>query len=183
TALPAGVYSLSVEHPGFSAAKQTNIHVQVAVTTRVDVILQIGQATQTVEVSAESSMLKTESAEQSTTISGDTINNLPINFAIGAGAIRNPLSFVQLTPGATISGWNTIKVNGNPTGTFRILFEGQESSSGLDARVSDESQPSVEAIQAFTLQTSNFAADYGLVAGGLFNFTSRSGTNQLHGTA
>ena len=42
-------------------------------------------------------------------------------------------------------------------------------------------QPSVDAIQEFTLQTSNFAAEYGLVAGGLFNFTSKSGTNQFHG--
>ncbi len=172
-----------MEQPGFSAYKQTNIRIQVAVTARVDVAMQIGQSTQTVEVSADTPMLKTESAEQSTTITGDMINNLPINFGIGAGAIRNPLSFVQLTPGATISGWNTIKVNGNPTGTFRILFEGQESSSGLDARVSDETQPSVEAIQEFTLQTSNFAAEYGLVAGGLFNFTSRGGTNQFHGSA
>ena len=63
------------------------------------------------------------------------------------------------------------------------MFEGQESSSTLDARVSDESQPSVEAIQEFTLQTSNFAAEFGQVAGGLFNFTSRSGTNQFHGSA
>jgi hypothetical protein len=183
TALPAGAYTLSVEHQGFSRLEQTNIRVQVAVTTRVDAVMQVGQANQSVQVSAEASMLKTESAEQSSTISGDTINALPLNFAIGAGAIRNPLSFVQLTPGATISGWNTIKVNGNPTGTFRILFEGQESSSGLDARVSDESQPSVEAIQEFTLQTSNFAAEFGQVAGGLFNFTSRSGTNQFHGSA
>jgi hypothetical protein len=179
----AGNYRLRVEHEGFNTSEQTGIRMQVAVTTRVDVVLQIGQSSQSVSVTAESSILKTESAEQSTTISGDTINDLPINFAIGAGAVRNPLSFVQLTPGATISGWNTIKVNGNPTGTFRILFEGQESSSGLDARVSDESQPSVEAIQEFTLQTSNFAAEFGQVAGGLFNFTSRGGTNQLHGSA
>ncbi|MCU1325480.1 MAG: hypothetical protein JWN34_850, partial [Bryobacterales bacterium] len=181
--LSAGNYRLRVEHEGFNSSEQTGIRMQVAVTTRADVVLQIGQSSQSVSVTAESSLLRTESAEQSTTISGDTINDLPINFAIGAGAVRNPLSFVQLTPGATISGWNTIKVNGNPTGTFRILFEGQESSSGLDARVSDESQPSVEAIQEFTLQTSNFAAEFGQVAGGLFNFTSRSGTNQLHGSA
>ena len=128
-------------------------------------------------------MLKTESAEQSSTITGKTVNELPINFGIGAGAIRNPLSFVQLTPGATISGWNTIQVNGLPAGSFRILFEGQESTNGLDARVSDETQPSVEAIQEFTLQTSNFAAEFGQVGGGLFNFTSRSGTNQIHGSA
>jgi hypothetical protein len=181
--LPAGTYTLKVEQAGFNIAQDTGIQVQVAVTTRLDVALQVGTATQSVDVSADASLLKTESAEQSTTITGDTINELPLNFSIGAGAVRNPLSFVQLTPGATISGWNTIKVNGNPTGTFRILFEGQESSSGLDARVSDEVQPSVEAIQEFTIQTSNFAAEFGQVAGGLFNFTSRSGTNQLHGSA
>src|SRR5258708_19858795 len=72
-------------------------------------------------------------------------------------------------------------VNGT-NGGFRILFEGQESSSSLDPRVSDESQPSVEAIEEFTLQTSNFAPEFGAVTGGLYNFTSRGGTNQFHGS-
>jgi len=90
----------------------------------------VGQVTESVEVTSAVAMLKTESAEQSTTVTGDTINALPINFGIGAGAIRNPLSFVQLTPGATMSGWNNIRVNGTPSGSFRIIFEGQESSSG-----------------------------------------------------
>jgi len=180
-ALPVGTYKLTVEHPGFSKADLSNVIVQVAVTTRVDVTLQIGTATQSVEVSAESTLLKTESAEQSTTVTAQQINNLPINFGIGAGAIRNPLSFTNLTPGASINGWNNITVNGT-NGNFRILFEGQESGSGLDPRVSDEVQPSVEAIQEFTLQTSNFAAEFGAVTGGLYNFTSRSGTNQFHGS-
>src|SRR5215470_14179636 len=69
-ALPVGTYTLTVEHPGFSKYQQTNLKVQVAVTTRVDVVLQVGQATQSVEVTAESTLLKTESAEQSTTVSG-----------------------------------------------------------------------------------------------------------------
>lgn len=182
-ALPAGTYELTVDQKGFSKVVKTGIIVQVAVTTRVDVTLTVGTATQTVEVSADAAMLKTESAEQSSTITGKTVNDLPINFAIGAGAIRNPLSFVQLTPGATMNGWNNIQVNGLPAGSFRILFEGQESTNGLDARVSDETQPSVEAIQEFTIQTSNFAAEFGQVGGGLFNFTSKSGTNQVHGSA
>ena len=126
-------------------------------------------------------MLKTESAEQSTTVTGDKINSLPVNFGIGAGAIRNPLSFVQLTPGANIGSWNSVTVNGMPSYSFKIIFEGQESSSGLDARVSDESQPSVEAIQEFTLQTSNFAAEFGQVAGG--SLTSRSEAELTNFTA
>jgi len=64
--LPVGQYVLTVEHPGFSGYQQTNIRVQVAVTARIDIVLQVGQATQSVSVSAEASMLKTESAEQST---------------------------------------------------------------------------------------------------------------------
>jgi hypothetical protein len=182
-ALPAGTYDLTVTKTGFSKFEQTGINIQVAVTTRVDVTLTVGTATQSVDVSADATMLKTESAEQSSTITGKTVNDLPINFAIGAGAIRNPLSFVQLTPGATMNGWNNIQVNGLPAGSYRILFEGQESTNGLDARVSDETQPSVEAIQEFTVQTSNFNAEFGQVGGGLFNFTSKSGTNQLHGSA
>ena len=101
--LPSGLYRLSVEAGGFSRLEQTNVRVQVAITTRLDVAVQVGQATQSVEVSADTTLLKTESAEQSTTISGEKINSLPINFGIGAGAIRNPLSFAQLTPGANIS--------------------------------------------------------------------------------
>ncbi|HEY2015169.1 MAG TPA: TonB-dependent receptor [Bryobacteraceae bacterium] len=179
--LPAGRYTLSVEQPGFGRYEQSNIQIMVAETTRVDVTLKVGQATESVEVYADATMLKTETAEQSSSIAGDTINTLPMNYGIGAGAVRNPLSFVQLTPGAMMTGWNTINVNGLPAGSFRILFEGQESNNGLDGRASDEVQPSVDAVQQFTLQTSNFAAEFGQVAGGLFNFTARSGTNQIHG--
>src|SRR5262249_53154413 len=86
-ALPVGSYKLTVEHTGFSKAERTNVSVQVAVTTRLDVVLQIGTAAQSIEVGAESTLLKTESGEQSTTITGAQINAMPINFGIGAGAI------------------------------------------------------------------------------------------------
>jgi hypothetical protein len=181
--LAVGTYSLTVQQPGFSKYEQSNISVQVAVTTRVDVVLKIGAATDSVEVTAESTLLKTESGEQSTTITGNQIAELPINFGIGAGAIRNPLSFIQMTPGATFNGWNNISINGG-TSNFKIVFEGQESDSAYQTQVSDEEQPSVEAIEQFTLQTSNFSAEYGLVGnGGIYNFTSKSGTNQYHGSA
>jgi len=147
--LPAGTYALKVSHQGFSPYEQTNIQVRVAVTTRVEVALSVGSAAESIRVSAESTQLKTESAEQSTTITGKQIAELPINFGIGAGAIRNPLSFAQMTPGATFNGWNNISINGG-SGNFKIMFEGQESDSARQTLVSDELQPSVEAIEQFT---------------------------------
>ncbi len=180
--MPAGTYNLVVEATGFRRMEQQGIRVQVAQTARVDVVMQVGSTSESVMVTADAPLLNTENAAQMTTVNREQLNQLPLNFAIGAGAVRNPLSFVQLAPGASISGWNTIRVNGAPSGTFKIIFEGQDSSSGLDARVSDESQPSVEALEEFTLQTSNFSAEFGQAGGGLFNFTARSGTNKFHGT-
>jgi hypothetical protein len=181
--VPSGTYDLTIEVAGFRRYEQKGVRVQVAQTVRVDVTLQLGSTSESVSVTADASLLKTESATQSTTVLREQLNNLPLNFGLGAGAVRNPLSFVQLSPGASISGWNSIRVNGAPAATFKIVFEGQDATSSLDSRVSDESQPSVEALEEFTLQTSNFAAEFGQVGGGLFNFTSRSGTNQYHGTA
>jgi hypothetical protein len=179
--VPAGLYNLTVEVTGFRRYEQQGIRVQVSQTSRIDVAMQVGSTSESISVTADAPLLRTENAAQSTTVGRDQLNQLPLNFAIGAGAVRNPLSFVQLAPGASISGWNVIKVNGAPTGTFKIVFEGQDSSSGLDPRVSDESQPSVEALEEFTLQTSNYSAEFGQAGGGLFNFTARSGTNNFHG--
>lgn len=180
--VPAGTYNVSVESAGFRKFEQLGLRVQVSQTSRLDVELQIGATSDSVTVTGDVALLKTENATVSSTVGREQLNQLPLNFAIGAGAVRNPLSFLQLTPGASISGWNTIRVNGAPAGTFKIVFEGQDSSSGLDQRVSDESQPSVEALEEFTLQTSNYSAEFGQAGGGLFNFTARSGTNDFHGS-
>jgi hypothetical protein len=181
--LPVGSYTLTIEQPGFGKYEQKNIQVDVAVTTRVDVVLKVGSATDSVTITAESSSLKTESAEQSMTVTGNQISELPINFGIGAGAIRNPLSFAQMTPGASFNGWNNISINGG-SANFKVVFEGQQSDDPYSTQVSDEIQPSVEAIEQFTLQTSNMAPEFGGVGnGGIYNFTSKSGTNQFHGSA
>jgi hypothetical protein len=139
SSLPSGTYALSVEVAGFKKFTQQGINVQVAQTARVDVRLAVGSTSDSITVSADANLLKTEDAAQSNTLTGDRINALPLNFAIGAGAIRNPLGFVTLAPGSSINGWNDIKVNGAPNNTFRIIFEGQDTTSDLNPRVSDES--------------------------------------------
>ncbi len=193
-ALPAGTYRVTVEVPGFKRASQPNVLVQVAQTSRVDFSLQVGSTSESITITAEAPLLKTESAEQSTVISGERINELPLNFGGGGGSvggIRSPYSFNVLSPGVAGSGSNpgnsnpgdTANVNGFQANTFRVQVEGQDATSQNDIGwTSTVSQPSVDMIQEFSLQTSNFAAEYGQIGGGLYNFTTRSGTNALHGT-
>ncbi len=184
--LAAGIYSLSVEVKGFKKFVQENIEIQVATTDRVDVSLQVGSTSETVTITAEAPQLKTESAEQSTIIQTDRINELPLNFGGGGGSsgnIRSPFAFNMLSPGVTGTGADTAAINGLPTGTFRVQVEGQDSTSQNDPNwTSTVSHASVDSIEEFSLQTSTFSAEFSQVGGGFYNFTTKSGTNQFHGS-
>ena len=75
-----------------------------------------------------------------------------------------------------------MRVNGAPGNTASYRIEGQDASNGQVPATQAQVQPSIDAIQEVTIQTSNFAAEYGQVGGGYFNYTMRSGTNALHGS-
>ncbi|HUA59999.1 MAG TPA: TonB-dependent receptor [Verrucomicrobiae bacterium] len=183
--LPVGTYMISVEVSGFKKNVRTGIEVQLAQTLRLDVHLEVGAPTDTVTVTAEAPMLKTENAEQSMNVRGDKVNELPINFSGGGsvtGGIRNWLSFTYLAPGVAGTSANS-EVNGLPGSNFKVYLEGQDSTSNNDtAWTSTQLGASVEAITEFAVQSSNFSAEFGQLMGGLYNFTTKSGTNQLHGS-
>jgi hypothetical protein len=184
--LPSGRYNLTVTAPGFVQYIQEGIEVQVAQTARVDVVLKIGGNTESVTVQADAPPLRTENAEQSQTINGDDIDKLPLT--LGGNNLygtRNPLAGLSLAPGvAQVTGTNfQFRTNGS-TDTARFLLDGQDmTTAGMTSQHLSESHPSVEAVSEVTLQSSNFAAEFGQVQGGLVNFTTRSGTNQVHGAA
>ncbi len=115
-------------------------------------------------------------------VSGQKVNDLPINFGGGGaagGGIRNWLSFTYLAPGVAGTSANS-EVNGLPGSNFKVYLEGQDSTSNNDtAWTSTVAAASVEAITEFAVQSSNFSAEFGQVMGGLYNFTTKSGTNQF----
>jgi len=184
SSLPAGKYDLNVEAPGFKGYEQNGITISVAEASRQNVTLSVGSVTETVTVTTDATLLKTENAEQSTTISRVALNEMPIGFAL-SGSIRNPLSFAELAPGVDqgAGGGTGIRVNGLPTASFHMSVDGMDSTNANLNDREDGDHPSVENVQEFTLQSSNFSAEFGQVAGGMFNFTSRSGTNKLHAAA
>ena len=185
--MPVGTYEVSASSSGFKKAVRPGVIVSVAVTIRVDFALEVGTSTESVTVQAEAPLLKTESGELSHTVETNRIDNLPLLDLNGAGNgignIRNPLAVVSLLPGASFQTDNTLRINGMPSSTAAIRVEGQDATNGTWKQITQATQSGVDAIQEVAVQTSNFAAEYGQVGGGYFNFTMRSGTNQLHGSA
>jgi hypothetical protein len=183
--LPTGTYEMSVTVPGFKRFVRQNIVLPVAQTLRIDATLEVGSSADSVTVTEAAPLLKTESGELSHNVSTDTMNNLPV-MGIGAGAgqagIRNPYAVLQVLPGADWRPDSSVRLNGLPSNTQTLRIEGQDATNGL-INTQSMTQPSVEAIQEFAVETSNFAAEFGQVGGGFFNATMRSGTNTLHGSA
>ena len=184
--LPFGTYEVSVTVPGFKKFIRQNLTVQVAQTLRVDVTLEVGSASEAVTVSAEASMLKTESGDVSTNVNVESLDQLPIlgvgAAASGSSGIRNPNNVLDVIPGTYYVPNSQVKINGAPSNTQAYHVEGQDATNPGFPYAAAQVQPSVDAIQEISVQTSNFAAEYGATGGGYFNVTMRSGTNQLHGS-
>ncbi len=190
--LPAGGYELSVTVPGFKKYVRTGLQVEVAGTVRIDAVLEVGSATESVTVEAAAPLLKTEGGEVSHNIATQTLDDLPIltltgnaasfGTASSLGNIRNPLAAVALLPGARITAESIMRINGMPSNSQSINIEGQDATNGFIKEFNQINQAGMEAIQEVAIQTSNFAAEYGQAGGGYFNYTMKSGTNQLHGT-
>src|SRR5689334_5969031 len=192
--LPAGSYELTVNVQGFKKYVRQGLSLAPTQTMRIDVALEVGSSTEAVTVTAEASLLKTESGDVSHTVTGDRINNLPL-LSIGeqqasAAGVRNPWALANLVPGVqyTIGGFfggtPNVVANGAAANTASYRIEGMDAGNNGTLNVfTMEVQPSAEAIQEVAVQTSNFAAEYGAVGGGLFNASMRSGTNQWHGSA
>ncbi|MBI4474370.1 MAG: TonB-dependent receptor [Acidobacteria bacterium] len=186
TQMPAGVYELSAELPGFRRYVRRGITVLVAQTLRIDVALEVGATAEEVNVIADAPLLRTESADLSTSVSQGRLNDLPI-LTVGAinssYGIRNPMATAIMVPGAYYVPSGSLVINGLPSNSTKIRVDGHDASNSNITVFNAHTQQSTDAIQETTIQTSNFAAEYGQVGAGLFNQTTRSGTNRLRGSA
>lgn len=187
--LPVGNYQISVKAKGFKTYTHTNLVLHAAATMKEDARLEVGAGAVTITVTAEASLLSTETGDLVTYVTLGQLDNLPL-FGIGtanagSSGIRNPYGLMQLIPGIDYVPNSTMIVNGlggvnGPTEGFRI--EGQDFTNHLLSYAVQENQPSVDAIQEAAVQTSNYPAEYGTAGAGVINLTMKSGTNQYHGT-
>ncbi|MBV9939030.1 MAG: carboxypeptidase regulatory-like domain-containing protein, partial [Acidobacteriaceae bacterium] len=183
-----GTYRISVEAPGFKRATSQDIVLQVDERQRADFTMQIGQASETVEVVAAAPLVRSESAELGEVIGQGAVQSLPLNG-------RNFAQLVYLVPGVTpgqqgenLSGSSTF--NPRASSNFNALGS-QANANGwlVDGIIDNEYtfntvmvQPSVESVQEFKVLTGTFSAEYGRGAG-IVTTQTRSGSNDFHGSA
>ena len=180
--LQPGTYDVTFAAKGFAVSTALGIEVQAVQTRQVNAKLQVGSSTQTVTVTEAVPMLQTESAEVTATIPQTMVENVPF-YNVNSGLL-NPTEFASTQPGSTSetpSGNFGMRVNGLPDDTFRVIVDGQDITSSIDPTHLSETNSSVYAMSESTLQVSNFDAEFGQIAGGLLNFTTKSGTNHFHG--
>jgi hypothetical protein len=180
-------YRLTVEAGGFRKAVVDKVKVDTATTATVDVTLEPGEATAEITVTAEAPLLNTASGTPGKTITERQIVEMPLNN-------RSVLDLVLTVPGATgvagtedpelssgaipVPGYN-VNINGGRAGSTSILADGARNTGvGLGRAIVTFSP---DTVQEFTVQTSNFSAEYGQTGGGIVNLTTKSGTNQYNG--
>lgn len=180
--LPPGRYSVSVAHEGFERKVVSELDLQVEQRARADVVLNVGQLTQTVEVSGQAPLLNTDTAEVGQVIGNKEVEDLPLNgrqfmelslLEPGVHA-SGPGNFNEILQGFAVSGGG-----GRPTGN-NFTLDGVDNVSPNCGYFSVS--PSLDAVQEFKIQTSDYSAEFGRTAGVVVNVATKSGTNQLHGT-
>jgi hypothetical protein len=184
--LVPGSYKLDIEKSGFRRYVRDQITVEVEATVRIDVAMQVGDVTQTVEVTGETPLIQTENASLSQVVGTRAVQELPLNG-------RNVLNLVNLVPGVVPQGASDGNLTGKnvfAAGNYQIgggtanqsstLFDGvtvNDTYGNIVALV-----PSPDAVSEFRVQTNNNSAEYGRFTGGVINIASKSGSNEFHGS-
>src|SRR5262245_28467763 len=193
-ALPPGTYRVRIEKSGFKRAEIGQVAVVVGNTTAANVTMEIGQVSETVEIAAAAGgQVQTENAKISSQVSNKQIDELPL---VVSGTMRSPFDLTRLTPESKPLGLggdagvqgpsytSNFSIGGGQGGTWGITLDG--ASSGTSRFGSTEwaslNTPSIDAITEFAVDTNGFKAESGRAQGGNLTFSSRSGTNEYHGT-
>lgn len=179
TNLKPGSYNLAVEANGFKRFVREGVRLATGERVRVDVELQPGAVSETVTVTQDASLLRTESGSLGQVIRNRKIVDIPLNG-------RNFLSLVTLSAGVaqpppTTAGPSFPRINGGRPRTNEYLFDGISVLQPEPGQVAFF--PIVEAIQEFKVEVNSPSAEFGRFNGGVVNLATKTGTNYLHGSA
>ncbi len=179
--LPVGSYVVECQQQGFRRFVSEAIRLDADQTRQAQIVLQVGETTESVQVTGAIGLVETVGATIRETVDEKRITELPLNG-------RNPLQLQLLVPGVvpSVGGANlaqngTITMNGARGTSNNYLLDGGDNN---DPQISVASLvPNPDALEEFSILTNNYSAEYGRNAGGVINAITKSGTNQLRGSA
>ena len=183
TDLPIGTYTITASKEGFRKAQVVGVVLHVDENRRVDVSLTLGAVTQQVSVTAQTSLLKTDTPTVSQVVVGNTITEMPLNG-------RNFQELALLTPGVVVgsdfyggtgyfTGLILFSVNGTHPDKTEYSFDGGDVS---EQEIGGPTfTPPIDSITEFSVMSGQFSAEFGH-GGGVINLATKSGTNAFHGT-
>jgi hypothetical protein len=184
--LKPGTYRLTAEARGFKKYIRDNIVLNVGDVSGIDIGMEVGQASESITVTAETPVLETETADHGLVIDQKRVTELPLN-------ARNPFMLSILSAGVNFNG-NQIyqrpfdngaiadwSVNGGLDRKNEFLLDGAPNNAQAGGN-NIAYVPPVDAVQEFKIQTNSYDAQYGKSAGGIVNVSLKSGTNAFHGT-
>lgn len=177
--LPVGSYRMNVEQASFRGYHRTGILLQANENVKVDVTLEIGDVMSTVTVNAAASQVETEVATLKETVDQKRIVDLPLNG-------RDAAQLALLVPGVVSGGYNTgvsgqdsFSFNGSRNNNVRFTLDGGQN---MDNHYNmNVPFPFPDAVQEFSVQTSNMGPDQGNSSAGAVNIVTKAGTNEVHG--
>ncbi len=190
--LPPGDYSIAVEKEGFKQLTREGIRLEVNQTARIDFTMQLGDVTETVNVTASAPLLESSTSSIGAVIETRAVSDLPLNG-------RNFVQLAILSPGVTGVGYaatgtigsgtrpddmrpgTELFSNGNREQSNNFLLDGVDNNFRRNGLIT--LRPSVESIREFKIQTNLFAAEQGRNPGATVNVITKSGTNEFHGSA
>ena len=184
--LRVGRYTVTVEHPGFKRSITPPVDLDVQQRIALNVALQVGQISESIEVTAATPLLETETSELGQVVDNKRMANLPLNGRNFAQLALLTAGTAPSEPGARDEGGFGFSANGARSLQNNFLLDGVDNNSNLPDLLNETNyviQPSVEAIEEFKVQTNAYSAEFGRGNGAIINATIKSGTNQFHGSA
>ena len=174
--LPVGIYEVSVEKAGFKKLNRKNIEVRVAQRQAVDLQMEVGNVSESIEVTAQGPLLETETSEKGQNFSNKLMSTLPLF----TGGIRSAASFVTYMPG--VNSYREVSVSGSGGRGKEVMIDGA-SLTIPESGGTVFNFPGTEMFQEFKLITAAYSAEYGRFGGGVETYVTKSGGNDIHGAA
>src|SRR5260370_25892592 len=175
-AIRAGSYTIKAEAGGFRALVRSGNIVQVNTPLAADLTMEVGSASESVEVTASAEALQTSSATLGNVVEQKAVVNLPLNG-------RNPLNLLMYEPGGAQRSGNTVNVNGARASAVNVTIDGIEANESTNPNPTNNIfRLHPDNVQEFKVTTSNPTAEAGRNSGANVSIAPRSGTNQIHGS-